>query len=40
MIDPDFETMADYVDVESINAYQALLDAGHTPEEAFNIHSD
>lgn len=34
MIDPDFETMADYVDVESINAYQALLDAGHTPEEA------
>ena len=37
MIDPDFETMADYVDVESINAYQALLDAGHTPEEAFDI---
>ncbi|GAX47659.1 alpha,alpha-phosphotrehalase [Pseudolactococcus reticulitermitis] len=37
MIDPDFESMADYVDVESINAYQALLASGHTPEQAFEI---
>lgn len=37
MIDPDFESMADYVDVESINAYQALLDAGHTKAQAFEI---
>ena len=26
MIDPDYDSMADYVDVESINAYQMLLD--------------
>lgn len=37
MIDPDFKSMADYVDVESINAYQALLEAGHTSEQAFEI---
>ena len=28
MIDPDYDSMADYVDVESINAYQMLLDKG------------
>ncbi|MEQ9763546.1 alpha,alpha-phosphotrehalase [Streptococcus sp. ZJ151] len=37
MIDPDFESMADYVDVESLNAYQIMLDGGKTPEEAFEI---
>ena len=29
--------MADYVDVESINAYQMLLDQGKSPEQAFKI---
>lgn len=37
MIDPDYNSMDDYVDVESINAYQMLLDQGHTPEQAFKI---
>lgn len=37
MLDPDFESMADYVDVESLNAYQIMLDEGKTPEEAFKI---
>ncbi|MFH6635477.1 alpha,alpha-phosphotrehalase [Streptococcus suis] len=37
MIDPDYDSMDDYVDVESINAYQMLLDQGHTPEQAFKI---
>ncbi|MGT2754719.1 alpha,alpha-phosphotrehalase [Streptococcus ovis] len=37
MIDPDYDTMADYVDVESINAYQELLEAGKTSEEALAI---
>lgn len=37
MIDPDFDSMADYVDVESLNAYQIMLDEGKTPEEAFKI---
>ena len=37
MIDPDYDSMADYVDVESINAYQMLLEQGKTPEEAFAI---
>lgn len=37
MIDPDFESMADYVDVESLNAYQELIQQGHTEEEAFAI---
>lgn len=35
MIDPDYDSMADYVDVESINAYQMLLDQGQSPEKAF-----
>lgn len=37
MIDPDYDSMDDYVDVESINAYQVLLDQGHAPEQAFKI---
>lgn len=37
MVDPDYDSMADYVDVESINAYQMLLDQGKTPEESFAI---
>lgn len=37
MVDPDYDSMADYMDVESINAYQMLLDQGKTPEEAFAI---
>ena len=31
MINPDYDSMADYVDVESINAYQMLLDQGESP---------
>lgn len=37
MIDPDYDSMADYVDVESMNAYQMLLDQGKSPEQAFKI---
>ena len=37
MIDPDYDSMADYVDVESINAYQMLLDQGKSPQQAFKI---
>lgn len=37
MIDPDYDSMDDYVDVESINAYQMLLDQGKSPEQAFKI---
>lgn len=37
MVDPDFDSMADYVDVESINAYQELLAAGKSEREAFAI---
>ena len=37
MIDPDYDSMADYVDVESLNAYQMLLDGGKSQEEAFLI---
>ena len=37
MIDPDYDSMADYVDVESMNAYQMLLDQGQSPEPAFKI---
>ncbi len=37
MVDPDFDSMADYVDVESINAYQELLAAGKSENEAFAI---
>lgn len=37
MIDPDYDSMEDHVDVESINAYQMLLDQGKSPEQAFKI---
>ena len=37
MIDPDYDSMEDYVDVESINAYQMLLDQGKSPQQAFQI---
>ena len=37
MIDPDYDSMADYVDVESLNAYQILLEEGKSQEEAFQI---
>lgn len=37
MIDPDYNSTDDYVDVESINAYQMLLDQGKSPEQAFKI---
>ena len=37
IVDPDYDSMADYVDVESINAYQMLLEQGKTLEEAFAI---
>lgn len=37
MIDPDFDSIEDYVDVESINAYRELLEAGKSAEEAFAI---
>lgn len=37
MLDPDYDSMADYVDVESLNAYQMLLETGHSEEEAFAI---
>ena len=37
MLDPDYGSMANYVDVESINAYQALRSAGKTESQAFAI---
>lgn len=37
MLDPDYDSMADYVDVESLNAYQTLCDKGLSSEEAFAI---
>jgi trehalose-6-phosphate hydrolase len=37
MIDPDFTSMDDYVDIECLNAYQMLLDKGMSHEEAFEI---
>ena len=37
MIDPDYDSMEDYVDVESINAYQMLLDQCKSPQQAFEI---
>ena len=37
MVDPDYDSMADYVDVESLNAYQMLLKEGKSQEEAFQI---
>ncbi len=37
MLDPDYDSMADYVDVESLNAYQNLLEQGKSAGEAFAI---
>lgn len=37
MIDPDYDSMADYVDVESLNAYQMLLEEGKSQQETFQI---
>lgn len=37
MIDPDYDSMADYVDVESLNAYQMLLEEGKSQQEVFQI---
>ena len=37
MVDPDYDSMADYVDVESINAYQMLLKERKSDQEAFRI---
>lgn len=37
MVDPDYDSMNDYVDVESINAYQMLLKEGKSEQEAFQI---
>lgn len=37
MLDPNFTSMDDYVDIESINAYKELRDSGKTDEEAFAI---
>lgn len=37
MSDPDYQSMTDYVDIESKNAYKALLTSGMTPAEAFEI---
>ncbi|HET1738311.1 TPA: alpha,alpha-phosphotrehalase [Streptococcus pneumoniae] len=37
MIDPDYDSMADYVDVESLNAYQTFLEEGKSQQEAFQI---
>lgn len=37
MVDPTYTSIADYVDVEAINAYDALLKQGMSPTEAFEI---
>jgi len=37
MVDPDYNSMYDYVDVESINAYQMLLKEGKSEQKAFQI---
>ena len=37
MIDSDYDSMDDYVDVESINTYQILSKEGKSQEEAFQI---
>lgn len=37
MIDPDYDSMADYVDIESINAWQRLLAQGQSAEDAFAV---
>lgn len=37
MVNPDYQSMDEYVDVECKNAYQELLDKGMTEDEAFAI---
>lgn len=37
MIDPDYRSMDDYVDIEAKNAYKMLLDKGYQADEAFAI---
>ncbi len=37
MCDPDYHSIKDYVDVETVNAYHLLVQAGKTPAEAFAI---
>lgn len=37
MVNPDYQSMDEYVDVESKNAYQELLDKGMSEDEAFAI---
>jgi len=37
MLDPDFDSIDQYVDVESLNAFQILLEQGKTENEAFAI---
>ena len=37
MVDPSYQSMAEYVDVEAQNAYQELVAGGRDPQEAFAI---
>ncbi|WP_460648395.1 alpha,alpha-phosphotrehalase [Lactococcus garvieae] len=37
MIDPDYDSVADYQDLEALNAYERLLEQGKTEAEAFEI---
>ncbi|MFT9051114.1 alpha,alpha-phosphotrehalase [Liquorilactobacillus nagelii] len=37
MINPDYKSISDFVDVESLNAYKELLRQGKTPQAAFNL---
>lgn len=35
MIDPDYSSISDYIDVESLNAYKLLLEQGFTEKKRF-----
>ncbi|ETY75537.1 alpha,alpha-phosphotrehalase [Lactiplantibacillus fabifermentans] len=37
MTDPDYDSMADYVDIEALNAYRALIRSGYSHADAFTI---
>lgn len=37
MMDPSYTDISEYVDVEALNAYQALIEAGKSPAEAFHL---
>ncbi len=37
MLDPDYDTIEDYVDVESLNAFEMLRGEGKTEQDAFRI---